>query len=142
MQKVLEFVIDTLKNDPELQEYLKDGTNPTRVFPQGVDISPEELPMITIFNVSEITKTVPFGEREGVLQVDIWVNEGNLTESPQLIIEKINERVLTLLNFAQYQSGYSSTLLRWSREDASIDAFEPDRRIWHKATRWRWWAKS
>jgi len=139
MLQILQYVITTLKNDATLQTYL--GTSPTRVFPQGVDISPENLPCITVFNVSEITHTTERNERDGTIQIDIWVNAGTATLSPQLLSETIAERVLILLNFAQYQSGYGNSLLRWSREDMMVDQFESDRRIYHKVIRWKWWAR-
>lgn len=130
MKQIVKYVISTLASDPTIQTYVG-----TRVSPQGVDISPEVLPCITVFQLDEQSKTVPFREREGLIQIDIW---GNIS---QLQIENISERVLDLLNFAQYQSGYSTSLLRWGREESSIDLFETDRRIWHRAIRWRWWAK-
>lgn len=139
MLQVLQYVITTLKNDATLQTYL--GTSPTRVFPQGVDTSPENMPCITVFNVSEVTHTNPRSEREGMIQVDIWVNKGTASLSPQLLSETIYERVLTLMNFDQYQSGYGNSLLRWSREDFMLDQFESDRRIYHKVIRWKWWAR-
>lgn len=134
-------IIDTLKNDPTIASFVGN-----RVYPQGVDIFPEAtanpaqgtsaaFPLITIHTVSEITRTVPLGERETLMQISVWSRLG------QLQVEQISERALTVLNFQQFHTGMGTTVLRWQREDAGVDQYESDRRIWHKAITFRAWAR-
>lgn len=85
--------------------------------------------------VSEITRTNPRGERETLIQIDIWSRES------QLETEQIAERILAISNFQQFHTGYGTTVQRWKREDNGVDFFEADRRIWHKALTFRIWAK-
>ena len=133
MLNVLQFIVNTIKNDATIQSYVAD-----RVFPTGVDITPEApklFPLITFHTVSEITRTVPKGARDSVYQIDAW------SMLSQLEVENIGERIIALLNFTQFHTGYGSTVLRWQREDAGTDMFEADRRIWHKTLRFRTWVK-
>ena len=133
MLKILEFIVTTLKNDTTLKGYV-DG----RIFPTGVDIIPEKtlFPLITFFTLSEVTRTVPKNVREGVYQIDVW------SILSQLELENISERILTLLNYEQFRTGYGNKVLRWTREDASNDMYERHRRIWHKSLRFRTWVNN
>ena len=132
MLAVLENVISTLVNDSSIQVFVSD-----RVYPEGVDMTNEtvKFPLITVHNISEVTKTNPRGERECLVQVSIW------SRLNQLEVENIAERVLQLLNFQQFNSGYGSSIQRWQREEAGVDLFESDRRIWHKALTFRAWSR-
>lgn len=130
MLTLLEFIVNTLKNDTTIQGFVG-----TRIYPTGVDITPEAgmFPLITFHTVSEVTRTVPLGVRDSVYQIDVW------STLSQLETEQISERILTLLNRSQFHSGYGSTVLRWQRQEGANDLFESDRRIWHKALRFRAW---
>jgi hypothetical protein len=132
MTNLIANIINTLKADGTIHGYVAD-----RIYPRGVDIFPETtlFPLITIYTVSEVTRSNPRGERETLIQIDIWSRKN------QLEIESIAERALAVLNFQQFHTGVGTTILRWQREDAGVDAFESDRRIWHRAITYRAWAK-
>ncbi len=132
MLNVLQFIANTIKNDSTIQGFVGD-----RVFPTGVDITPEStlFPLITFHTVTEITRTVPRGARDSVYQVDAW------SILSQLEVENIAERIISLLNFTQFYTGYGTDVLRWNRQDGGTDLYEADRRIWHKTLRFRTWVK-
>jgi len=129
--RILEkFIVDKLLADPTLQGFIGN-----RVFPQGVDITPEvQFPLITFFMVGETTATNPKGVKENHFTIDIWSNSSHLETV------KISDRVVEVLNFKQFNSGYEGKILRWSREDSGSDLFESDRRIWHRSLRFIFWA--
>lgn len=133
MLTILEFIVNTLKNDSTLQTFVGE-----RIYPSGVDITPESglFPQITFHTASDLTRTNPAGARDSVYQIDIW------SILSQYEVEQISERILTLLNRTQFHSGYGSTVLRWQRQDAGNDLPEADRRIWRKSLRFRTWATS
>ena len=133
MLTMLEFIINTLKNDSVIQSFVD-----SRIYPDGVDIDPETnlYPLITVHCISERTLTNPLNERECLIQVSVWSRLSHLE------MEQIAERVLTLLNYDQFHSGYGTTILRWQRQDSGVDMEETDRRIWHKALSFRIWAHS
>ncbi len=142
MLQLVENIINTLLADSTIKQYVNN-----RIYPNGVDIYPEaiappegqtpsaQFPMIAIHTVSEITRTVPLGHRETVIQVSIF------SRLSQLEVEEIAEQILSLLNFQNFYNGYGNTILFWQRQDSGIDLFESDRRIWHKALSFRAWAK-
>jgi len=133
MLSLLQNIINTIKDDSTIQGFVSD-----RVFPEGVDIVPETtlFPLITVHTISEVTKTNPLYEREILIQVSVWSRLSELEK------EQISERVLDLLNYQQFNTGYGTTIQRWQREDTGVDLFEADRRIWHKALTFRIWARS
>jgi hypothetical protein len=130
MLTILEYIVNLLKTDATIIGFVSD-----RIYPTGVDITPENglFPLITFSTVSEITRTVPVSARDSIYQIDIW------SILSQYEVEQITERILTLLNRSQFHTGYGSTVLRWQRQDGANDIFESDRRIWHKALRFRAW---
>jgi len=132
MLTVTQNIIDVVKADATIKTFINE-----RIYPEGVDIIPETtlFPLITIHNISEITLTNPKGERECLVQLSIW------SRLSQLETEQIAERLLTILNFQTFNSGYGTTIKRWQREDSGVDLPETDRRIWHKALTFRVWAK-
>jgi hypothetical protein len=130
MLAVYENVINTIKNDSIIQSFVSD-----RVYPEGVDINPEVLPMVTVHHISEIVHTVPRNDRMIQMQVSIW------SKLSELEVEQIAERVEDLLNFQTFDTGYGSAIQRWQRMDTGADLFESDRRIWHKALTFRIWAR-
>ena len=141
MLTLIENTINSLLADATIATYVGN-----RVYPTGVDIYPEAtanpnqgpsaaFPLIVVFTVSEITRTVPLNERETTIQVSIY------SRLNQIEVENIAERALSVLNFQQFRSGYGTTILRWQREDAGVDLPETGRRIWHKALTFRAWAR-
>ena len=132
MLNVLEYIVSVLKNDSQIQGYVGD-----RIFPTGVDITPEKslFPIITFHTVTETTRSAPKGARDSVYQIDVF------SILSQFEIENIAERILTLLNFTKFNTGYGTIVLRWQRQDAGVDMYESDRRIWHKSLRLRSWVK-
>ena len=129
MLRAKRLVIDTLKNDATIQGYVVD-----RVYAAGIDIIPEILPAITVQDVSESIRTVPLGKKDIIIQVDIW----SITN--QLEVDNIYERIQTLINFRQLADDGTNQVY-WMREDSMVDLPESERRIWHKAIRYRTWAK-
>jgi hypothetical protein len=130
MLEVVEYIVNILSNNADIQGYVG-----TRIFPTGVDITPEApdlFPLITFHSISEITRTVPRGAREAIIQIDVW------SILSQLQVEEISEKIISILNFIQFRDG---TCLRWNREDGAVDLTESDRRIWRKSLRFRYWAK-
>lgn len=133
MLEVVEYIVNVLTNDSIIQGFVG-----TRIFPSGVDITPEvkeNFPMITFFEVSEITRTVPLGVRESIYQIDIW------SISSLLETDQIAERILTILNFTHFNTGFGTRVMRWARQDAGLDMIEGDRRMWHKVLRFRSWVQ-
>jgi hypothetical protein len=133
MLQILEFIANTIKNDSQIQGFVSD-----RIFPIGVDITPEEtlFPLITFFTVSDVIRTVPLGARDGIYQVDVW------SRLSQLETEQIAERIITIVNFTKFNTGYGTVKLRWNRGDGAVDIPEMDRRIWHKVLRFRTWSNN
>jgi hypothetical protein len=136
MLETLRFIVNTIKNDSIIKEFVGN-----RVFPLGVDITPESslFPMITFYTISDITRTVPRGARDSIYQIDIWSATTKTHAGSQAEIEQISERIIALLNFTQYRTGYGASVLRWNRQEGGVDLYESDRRIFHKALRFRTW---
>jgi hypothetical protein len=133
MLTLLQNITDTVLADPTMQGFIAN-----RVYPDGVDIDPETtlFPLLTIHSISEVTLTNPKYERDCLIQISIWSRLSHLET------EQIAERLLDLFNYQQFNTGYGTTIQRWQREDAGVDLYESDRRIWHKAITFRIWAKS
>lgn len=130
MLTIFENIINTIKDDTTIQSYVG-----ARVYPEGVDISPEVLPMITVHHIGESVSTVPRNERVLTMQISIW---SKLSEVEAI---QISERIENLLNFQTFNTGYNTTIQRWQRMDASASLFESDRRIWHRALTFKIWAR-
>ena len=109
----------------------------TNIFTGPVDIlvdSQNELhmPAIILSVVSESQRTVPQGARDTDIQVDIW------SRNSQLEVESIYEEVINLLSFQIANQGQAHIF--WDRLGGAVDMFESDRRVWHKATTFRFWS--
>lgn len=133
MLSIFQSTIDTLKNDATIQSFVAQ-----RVYPEGVDIAPEStlFPLITVHHISENTYTNPRNEKVISMQISMW------SRLSEVEVEQIADRVETLLNYQQFQTGYGTTIQRWQRQDSGADQYESDRRIWHKALTFKTWAKS
>jgi hypothetical protein len=129
---ILQNTINTLLNDTVINAFVGD-----RIYPEGVDIFPETtlFPLITVNMVGEAILTNPKYEKSVQIQVNIWSRLSELEK------EQITERVQQLLDYQQFNQGVNSAILRWQRQDAGVDLFESDRRIWHKALTFRCWIK-
>ncbi len=109
----------------------------TSIFTGAVDVTMEKqvellYPRIVLWQVSEISRTVPQNARDTQVQLDIW------SRNSMIEVENIYERVLTLLN---YDSGNKDTAhVFWQRLSGAVDQFETDRRIWHRSITFTCWS--
>jgi len=90
------------------------------------------MPMIVLSTVSEVQRTVPQGARDTQIQMDIW------SRNSQLEVENIYEEIINLLSFQIANQGTAHIF--WDRLGGSIDMFEEDRRIWHRAATFTFWS--
>lgn len=96
------------------------------------DQSTLHMPMIILSAISESQRTVPQGARDTQIQIDIW------SRNSQLEIEQIYEEIITLLSFQIANQGDAHIF--WDRLGGSVDLFEADRRIWHRAATFTFWS--
>lgn len=109
----------------------------TNIYTGPVDVLVEtqnelHMPMIILSTVSEMQRTVPQGARDSQIQIDIW------SRNSQLEIEQIYEEVISLLSFQIANQGTAHIF--WDRLGGSVDLFEEDRRIWHRAATFTFWS--
>lgn len=98
-----------------------------------IETQPElSMPMIILALVSEVQRTVPQGARDTTIQIDIW------SRNSQLELEQIYEEIINLLSFQIANQGTAHIF--WDRLGGSVDMFETDRRIWHRASSFTFWS--
>lgn len=138
MLNVFKKVVTLLQSDPTLNSLMQpSNSSSSGVFVGPVDIVNEQqttllMPMLNVWLVSESIRTVPRGARDITVQVDIW------SRNSQLELENLYERLLTVLDFLTTDQGPSH--IYWDRLQNAVDMYESDRRIWHKACRFTFWA--
>lgn len=140
MLEVLQKIIASLLTNATLVALLttkkSNGTSSVNLFTGAVDVAMEKqadllYPSVVVSVISEVSRTVPTGARDGQVQISIF------SRNSQLEVENIYEQILTTLN---YLSGNQSTAhIFWERLDGAVDLFEADRRVWHRALTLRVW---
>jgi hypothetical protein len=133
MLEILQWLIAQMTGDATLTAIVPVAN----IFTGPVDVLVESqnellMPSIIISGVSEVQRTVPQGARDTQVQVDIW------SRNSQLEIENIYEEILNLLSFQIANQG--SAHIFWDRLGGSVDMFETDRRIWHRAVTMTFWS--
>lgn len=133
MLEILEWIIAQITTDPTLNSIVPVAN----IYTGPVDILIESqptlnMPSIIVSTISEVQRTVPQGARDSQIQIDIW------SRNSQLEIEQIYEELLNLLSFQIANQGTAHIF--WDRLGGSVDLFESDRRIWHRATTFTFWS--
>lgn len=102
-----------------------------------VDITMEKqnkllYPQVNLHVVAEVQRSNPLNTRDTQIQIDLW------SRKSQLELEQMYEALITAL---QYLTNDQSTAhIFWSRLNGSIDDYEADRRIWHRACTFSFWS--
>jgi len=127
-------IVNILTTDPTLTVIVP----ATNILVGPVDIAQEQvasltLPQINLHQITELTNLVPKNTRETSFQLDIWSRDS------QLEVENIYERILTLLNYLTTDQGGNHIF--YERSSGSVDMYETDRRIWHRATTFEVWVQ-
>ena|SRR5260221_506443 len=123
------YIVNVLMADSVLQTYLKDQNGNMNIFPQDVDLQPEQFPCIIFMDSGLSVMSRPQGMHVGGFQLDI------LSTLDDLQVEQIYTRVAQLLNFkdSTTQTIPNNGILWWMREQNTRDFHETGRRLWRKA---------
>jgi hypothetical protein len=133
MLELLEYLISILTNDATLNAIVP----VSQIFTGPVDVVQESqtdinIPQISLWVVSEVSRSVPTRTRDSQIQIDIW------SRNSQLEIETIYERIITLLNYNSGAEG--SAYMFWMRLGGTNDMYESDKRLWHRPMTIRVWS--
>lgn len=133
MLEILQNIIAVLKGDTTLTNIVP----AVNILVGPVDVVTEtqnglKMPQINLHVISEVSRSVPSNTRDTLVQLDIW------DRNSQLELETIYERIITLLNYTSPTQG--SAKIFWERLGGSVDQYESDRRIWHKAVTFNIWS--
>lgn len=134
MLEILQNLISVLTNDATLNVIVPTAN----IFVGPVDVVTETQagllePQINIHVISEVSRSIPSNTRDTLIQIDIW------SRNNQLEIETIYERIITLLNYTSPTQGGAKIF--WERLGGAIDQYETDRRIFHRAVTYNFWAQ-
>jgi hypothetical protein len=132
MTELLQKIIALLKADSTLTAVVA----ASKITTGPVDITMDtqaslNYPQINIHVVSEVQRSVPLSTRDTQIQIDIW------SRNNQMEVQTIYERILADLS---YQITDQSTAhIFWMRLSGSVDDYESDRRVWHRAVTYVAW---
>lgn len=108
------------------------------IFVGPVDITMQKqdellYPQINIHVVSEVQRSVPLYTRDTQVQMDIY------SRNSQLELENIYEAAIQALQYEIADQGTAHVF--WIRLGGSVDFYEQDRRIWHRAATFTAWTR-
>lgn len=132
MLQIFEYFVTLLNASSAVTSIVK-----TNIFTGPVDQTMQKqdellYPSIILSLSSEAVHTVPLNTRDTTIQLDIY------SRNSQLELEQIYEAVLSAIN---YQSGNVNTAhIFWQRLGGATDAFEAERRYWHRTCTFTVWA--
>lgn len=135
MLEILQKIIALLKGDSTII-----GLVPTKNILTGpVDLLSEKntdlglvLPAIILSVVSEAQRPVPTNTRDTQVQLDVY------SRVSMLEVVTIYEQVVAVLSQQTYNQG--SAHIFWQLLSGANDAFESDRRIWHRTATFQVWS--
>jgi hypothetical protein len=130
------YLVNKIKNDTTLQGYLTDANGNINIFPDDVDIQPEQFPCITYGDAGITVLSNPRGMHIGLMQLNIWSTLNDLE------IEEIHERLGQIFNFKDSTTETISGTLWWVREESIRDMSNPSRRLWRKICDLKFWANN
>lgn len=133
-----EYFVNTVLADPTMQGYLptQGQSGKYNVFPQDVDIDPEQFPCLIYSDAGGTILSRPQGMRVGDFQVDI------ISINSALEVENIYVRLSQLFNFKDSTTQTFTGTLWWIRENMVRDTPDSQRRIWRKMVNYKYWANN
>ena len=132
MLELIQYIVNILINDATLTAIVP----ASQIFTGPVDVATEKqsellLPQINVHVISEHSRTVPKNTRDTMVQIDIW------SRNSLLEVVNIYEEIINALNYATADK--STSHIFWERLGGSVDQYESDRRIFHRAMTFQCW---
>lgn len=133
MLEILSYMVAQMRADAALTAMVPTDNMFTGKPDVLIETQPElSMPMVVLWTVSEVQRTVPQGARDTHVQIDVW------SRTSQLEVENIYEELVSL--FSYKIADQSSAHIFWDRLEGAVDLVESDRAIWHKAVTVVFWS--